>query len=105
MFHCFSGDAEMAQVCARHGWYMSFAGVVTFNNAAPLREALATVPDELLLVETDSPFLTPSPLRGTPNSSALMPLTVQKMAQVRGVALDTLCDTLFSNAARVFGPF
>lgn len=105
VFHCFSGDVDMARVCASHGWYMSFGGVVTFSNAQPLRDALVVVPDELLLVETDAPFLTPVPHRGQPNSSAHMPLTVRAIATVRDVALATLCDQLFSNAARVFGPF
>ena len=105
VFHCFSGDADMARTCAEHGWYMSFSGVVTFGNAQPLREALAVAPAELLLVETDAPFLTPSPYRGTANSSALLPLTVRAMAQVRGQAEAQMCDILFSNAHKVFGPF
>lgn len=105
VFHCYSGDEQMARICADHGWYMSFAGTVTFNNAQNLRDAVAIAPEELLLVETDAPFLTPSPFRGQPNSSALMPLTVRAMAQVRGVDEAEFCNALFSNAARVFGPF
>jgi TatD DNase family protein len=104
VFHCFSGDVAMARECARHGWYMSFGGVITFANAQPLRDALVEVPDELLLTETDAPFLTPTPMRGRANSSALLPYTVEAMAKVKGVSLDTLCERLFSNAARVFGP-
>ncbi len=71
VFHCFSGDAEMARLCAARGWYMSFAGNITFKNAQPLRDALAVVPPELLLVETDAPFLTPAPYRGRPPKRAL----------------------------------
>ena len=105
VFHCFSGDADMAKICADHGWYMSFSGVVTFKNAIALREALVAAPAELLLVETDSPFLTPVPLRGTINSSAKMVHTVRAISALRGVSEATICEQLFSNAARVFGPF
>ncbi len=105
VFHCYSGDAEMAKVCADAGWYMSIAGVVTFKNAKDLHAAVHVIPDELLLVETDSPFLTPTPFRGRPNASALMPLTVRAIAELRGQSEATVCDLLFSNAARVFGPF
>lgn len=105
VFHCYSGDAAMAQICARHGWYMSIAGVVTFKNAKDLHEAVRIIPDELLLVETDSPFLTPTPHRGRPNASRLMPLTVRAIAELRGQSEAHVCNLLFSNAARVFGPF
>lgn len=105
VFHCFSGDAEMAKVCVDNGWYTSISGVVTFNNAQSLRDAVVVMPSELLLVETDSPFLTPAPNRGMPNSSALMPYTVRTMAQVRSVSEIELCQQLFLNASKVFGPF
>ena len=105
VFHCFSGDADMARICADHGWYMSFSGVVTFKNAVTLREALAVAPADLILVETDSPFLTPVPMRGTVNSSAKMIHTVRAISALRGVSEEKICELLFSNAARVFGPF
>lgn len=105
VFHCYSGDAAMAEVCAANGWYMSFAGTVTFNNAQNLRDALLVAPDELILVETDSPFLTPVPLRGQPNCSAFMAHTVRAMAAVKRMPEQEMCEKLFSNAARVFGPF
>ena len=104
VFHCYSGDADMARICATHGWYMSFSGVLTFTNAASLREACVVAPDELLLVETDAPFLTPVPFRGQPNSSALLPLTVRAMAQLRDMDEEALCERLFDNTERVFGP-
>ncbi len=69
VFHCFSGDEELARICNLNGWYMSFAGTMTFKNAANLRAALAIADPELVLVETDSPFLTPHPYRGRPNAS------------------------------------
>ena len=105
VFHCFSGDAQMAQICAANGWYMSIPGVVTFKSAESLRQAVQVIPDELLLVETDSPFLTPVPVRGTPNASTNVPWTVRAICEVRGQAEQEICDLLFSNAERVFGPF
>ncbi|MDX3226074.1 TatD family hydrolase [Streptomyces sp. ME19-01-6] len=103
VFHCYSGDAAMAKICAEHGYYMSFAGNVTFKNATPLREALAVAPLDLLLVETDAPFLTPAPYRGRPNAPYLIPLTLRAMAEVKGVPEDTLAAAVAANTARVFG--
>jgi TatD DNase family protein len=85
------------------GYVLSFAGTLTFGNAGYLREAAALVPVEQLLVETDSPFLTPMPHRGRPNSSRLVPHTVRALADVSGVDLEALCAQLTSNAERVFG--
>ncbi|MDZ7577476.1 MAG: TatD family hydrolase [Candidatus Nanopelagicales bacterium] len=103
VLHCFSGDAALARRCADAGWYISFAGVVTFKNAAGLREALVATPPSLMLAETDAPFLTPMPNRGKPNASYLMPSTVREMARVTGVELGELCDTLRANTVRAFG--
>ncbi|MET9369644.1 TatD family hydrolase [Streptomyces griseoflavus] len=103
VFHCYSGDAEMAEICAAAGYYMSFAGNVTFKNAQNLRDALAVAPPELVLVETDAPFLTPVPYRGRPNAPYLIPVTVRAMAAVRGVDEDTLATALGANTARAFG--
>jgi TatD DNase family protein len=103
VFHCFSGDAEMAKVCAERGYVMSFAGNVTYPSAQPLRDALSVAPPELVLVETDAPFLTPVPYRGRPNAPYLVPVTVRAMAAVRGMAEEELAAVLAANAARVFG--
>jgi TatD DNase family protein len=103
VFHCYSGDAAMAEVCARAGYFMSFAGNVTFKNAQPLRDALAVAPLDLVLVETDAPFLTPAPYRGRPNAPYLIPLTVRAMAAVKGVEEDVLAAALGRNTARAFG--
>ena len=103
VFHCFSGDAAMARVCAAQGWFISFAGVVTFKNAQELRDAAVVVPDELILVETDAPYLTPVPYRGKPNASYLMPHTVRTLAQVRGVDEAAMAALLWANAQRAFG--
>lgn len=102
VFHCYSGDAEMARECAAAGYYMSFAGTVTFKNATPLREALAVAPLELVLVETDAPYLTPAPYRGRPNAPYLIPLTVRAMAAVRGIGEDAMATALAANTARAF---
>jgi TatD DNase family protein len=103
VFHCYSGDAEMAKVCADNGYVMSFAGTVTFKNAQPLRDALALAPLDLVLVETDAPFLTPMPYRGKPNAPYLMPLTVRAMAEVKGISEAEMATAIAANAARVFG--
>jgi len=105
VFHCFSGDAAMARRCAERGWYLSFAGTVTFKNAAALREALAVTPLDRVLVETDAPYLTPTPYRGRPNASYLVPLTVRAMASTLDVDEDTLATALWNNAQHVFGPW
>ncbi len=104
VFHCFSGDAEMARECARHGWFVSFAGVVTFRNARDLQSALLEVPSDLLLVETDAPYLTPMPHRGQRNAPYLMPHTVRFMAQLRDSRLEDVAGCLSRNAAAAFGP-
>ncbi|MGY1670777.1 TatD family hydrolase [Geodermatophilus sp. SYSU D00710] len=103
VFHCFSGDAAFARACVERGHVLSFAGTLTFGNAGYLREAAALTPLDQLLVETDSPFLTPVPHRGRPNGSRLVPHTVRALAEVTGVELAQLCDSLTRTAERVFG--
>lgn len=103
VFHCFSGDAELARICAEHGWYLSFAGTMTFKNAPALREALAVADPSRVLVETDAPFLTPEPYRGRPNAPYLLPHTVRRMAEVLDEPLDRLCARLAANTERVYG--
>lgn len=103
VFHCFSGDAAMARHCAQRGWFMSFAGPITYKANDGLRAALREVPDDLLLVETDAPYLTPVPQRGKPNASYLMPHTVRAMAVERGTDEAVLCTLLYDNAMRAFG--
>ena len=96
VMHCFSGDAEFARRCLDRGAHLSFAGTVTFKNAQPLRDALVVTPRDRVLVETDAPFLTPTPYRGRPNASYLVPLTMRAMAEVRGDDLATLCAAVDS---------
>lgn len=103
VFHCFSGDASLARLAAEHGWYLSFAGTVTFKNAPALREALAVVPRELITVETDAPYLTPVPHRGRPNAPYLVPHTVRFMADELGLPVDEFAAQLAANTVAVYG--
>ena len=103
VFHCFSGDAAMAKIAADNGWYLSFSGTITFKKNEELREALQVIPRELVLVETDAPFLTPMPYRGRPNAPYLIPLTVRAMAEVLGDDLGDLCAQITFNTEKVYG--
>lgn len=103
VMHCFSGDEDFARCCLDRGAHLSFAGTVTFKNAGSLRDALAVTPLDRVLVETDAPYLTPTPYRGRPNASYLVPLTVRAMAQVRGDDLEGLCHAIDTNTERAFG--
>jgi TatD DNase family protein len=103
VMHCFSGDAAFARRCLDRGAHLSFAGTVTFKNAAALREALAVTPLDRVLVETDAPYLTPSPYRGRPNASYLVPLTVRAMAEVLQADLEELCRAIDANTEAAFG--
>jgi TatD DNase family protein len=103
VFHCFSGDAELAAICAKNGWYMSFAGNMTFKNAGNLREALSVAPRSLLLAETDAPFLTPAPFRGRPNAPYLLPNTLRAMAAHLATDVSLLAAQISSNTELVYG--
>jgi TatD DNase family protein len=102
VFHCFSGDAAMAKVCAAQGFYLSFAGTVSYKSAQNLRDAVTVAPLDRLLVETDAPFLTPVPYRGRPNAPYLIPVTLRAMAAARGIDEDTLATAIAANTARAF---
>ena len=103
VFHCFSGDAEMARLCSDNGWYLSFAGTVTFKNAVGLREALEVIPRSRILIETDAPFLTPHPYRGRPNSPYLIPVTLRAMAAHLDTEVTMLAAQISSNTELVYG--
>jgi len=103
VFHCFSGGPELAQICIDNGWYMSFAGTVTFKNAQNLRDALDIIPRHLLLVETDAPYLTPTPHRGRPNSPYLLPLTLRAIAAHVGTDVSMLAAQISSTTEFVYG--
>ena len=102
VFHCFSGGPDLARTCAEHGWWASFAGPVTFKANDDLRAAVLATPVDLLLVETDAPFLTPMPYRGRPNAPYLVPLTVRAMAAAKGQDVDALCAAIADNGRRAF---
>lgn len=103
VFHCFSGDVELAQICQENGWYLSFAGNITFKKNQHLRDAMLSVSPELLLIETDAPFLTPEPLRGRPNAPYLVPHTLRYMAQLLELDPVALAKQLNQNTERVYG--
>ena len=103
VMHCFSGDADFARECVERGAYLSFAGTVTFKNAENLREALRVTPADRILVETDAPFLTPTPHRGSPNASFLIPITVRFMAGIAGKTVTELCQEIDTNTDQAFG--
>ena len=105
IFHCYSGDAEMARECIENGYILSFAGTLTFKNAPALREAVKFVPIDQLLVETDSPFLAPMPHRGALNTPAQIPTILRFMAEERGEDVGELANAISNNCERLFGPF
>jgi TatD DNase family protein len=105
IFHCYSGDAEMARECIEKGYILSFAGTLTFKNAPALREAVKLVPIDQLLVETDSPFLAPMPHRGSLNTPAQIPTILRFMAEERGEDVDELATAISNNCGRLFGSF
>ncbi len=95
----------MARLCAARGWFLSFAGVLTFKNAQTARDALRAVPLEQVLVETDAPYLTPAPYRGRPNAGYLVPLTVRAMADVLERPLEDVCRVLATTSNALYGPW
>lgn len=103
VFHCFSGDAELAQICAEHGWYASFAGPLTYPPNEDLRQAFLALPEELILVETDAPYLTPVPYRGHPNTVWGAAYTVRFQAELRGQELAQWCAIVDRNTRDVYG--
>ena len=103
VMHCFSGDEAVVDRCAERGWFMSFAGNVTFKNAEELRVAAARAPRDLLLTETDSPFLTPHPHRGEPNEPSYVPLVAAQLAELHDLEVDAMASLLDDNARRAFG--
>ncbi|CAB4627506.1 unannotated protein [freshwater metagenome] len=105
IFHCYSGDLEMAKICVDRGYVLSFAGTLTFKNAPQLREAVKIVPIDQLLVETDAPFLAPTPHRGALNTPAQIANIVRAMADERSVSDAELATALSKNAERIFGSF
>ena len=103
VLHCFTRDRAMAAQLVELGYHISFSGIVTFLNADPLREVAKGVPDDKLLVETDSPYLAPAPMRGSRNEPAFVKHVATRLAELRGVDQTALEDQTFTNASRLFG--
>ena len=102
VFHSYSGSAEMAAELIKRGWYISFSGVVTFKNANRVREVVASVPLERMLIETDCPYLAPHPYRGRLNHSGLIEYTAMAIAEIKGFSLDEVAETTYQNASELF---
>jgi TatD DNase family protein len=103
ILHCFSSGVQMARTCVDAGWFLSLSGTVSFRNAAALHEAARLIPPELMLVETDAPFLTPHPYRGAPNEPYCLPYTVRALAELTGRAAQDLARDTTANAVGVYG--
>lgn len=103
VFHCYSGDIELAKICSDNGWYTSFAGNITIKRNQNLRDSLKVMPRNKILVETDAPFLTPEPLRGRPNAPYLVPITVRFMAEQLGMEANELSGQIAANSIEVYG--
>ncbi len=103
LFHCFSGSVEFMQECTKKGWYIANGGVVTFKNAVKTKEVAQQVPLDKLVLETDSPYLTPVPFRGKPNTPAFVKYVAEEIAKLRDMALEELTDITTQNAERFFG--
>jgi TatD DNase family protein len=103
VFHCYSGDLELAKICSENGWYTSFAGNITIKRNQHLRDSLKAMPKTKILVETDAPFLTPEPLRGRPNAPYLVPITVRFMAHQLGMDANELSGQIAQNTIEVYG--
>lgn len=102
LFHCFSGSVEFMQECIKQGWYIAIGGVVTFKNAVKMKEVAAAVPLDRLVLETDSPYLTPVPFRGKPNKPAYVRYVAEEVAKIREISLDGLINVTSENAERFF---
>ena len=103
VFHCYSGETDLAEICNEHGWYMSFAGNITIKRNQHLRDSLALARRELILIETDAPFLSPEPFRGRSNAPYLVPVTLRFMANELGLEINELAGILNANTERVYG--
>ena len=103
LFHCFSGSAEFMRECTKEDWYIALGGVVTFKNAIKMKDVAKEVPLDKLVLETDSPYLTPVPFRGKPNTPAYLKYVAEEIAKLREMPLEELIDITTENAERFFG--
>ena len=103
VFHCFSEDLAFARTALALGFDLSFSGIITYKNAHAVHEVAAWAPEDRILVETDSPYLAPVPLRGKPCEPAYVVHTARRLAELRGVSLDAIANATTANAVRRFG--
>ena len=103
LFHCFSGSVEFMRECTKEGWYIALGGVVTFENAIKMKDVAKEVPLDKLVLETDSPYLTPVPFRGKPNTPAYVKYVAEEIAKLREIPFEELIDITTENAERFFG--
>ena len=103
LFHCFSGSVEFMRECVKQGWYIALGGVVTFKNAIKMKDVAREVPLEKLLLETDSPYLTPVPFRGKENKPAYVKYVAQEIANIRNITYEEIVDITTRNAEDFFG--
>lgn len=103
VMHCFSGSVEFAKECVKEGWFIALGGVVTFKNAIKMKEVAKEVPIENLLVETDAPYLTPVPFRGTENQPAYVKFVAEEIAKLRGITFEEVATATTRNAEKVYG--
>ena len=103
LFHCFSGSVEFMRECVKEGWYIALGGVVTFKNAVKMKDVAVDVPLERLVLETDSPYLTPVPYRGKPNKPAYVKYVAEEIAKLREIPVEELIKITTENAERFFG--
>lgn len=102
LFHCFSGSVEFMRECVKEGWYIALGGVVTFKNAIKMKEVAKEVPFNKLVLETDSPYLTPVPYRGKPNKPAYVKYVAEEIAKIRGISFEEISDITSKNAEELF---
>ena len=103
VFHCFPGSWETAKILLDYGWYLSFAGVITFKNARRSIEVIEKMPADRILIETDCPYLAPEPKRGRRNSSLYLQYTCEKLAEIRGISKEAAAELTMENGKRFFG--
>ncbi len=103
VFHCYSGSAEMAAELLKRGWYLGFDGPITYKNARKAIEVLEICPMERIVIETDSPYLTPVPNRGKRNDSRQLKYVVEKIAEIKGLTAEEVENASFENGKRLYG--
>lgn len=103
LLHCFSGSVEFMKECVKEGWYIAIGGVVTFKNAVKMKDVAKEVPLDKLMLETDSPYLTPVPYRGKPNQPAYVRFVAEEVAKLRKMPIEEIIDITTNNAERLFG--